>query len=68
MNTLTSFTEEEREKSRNRAREEYYREQLTIQRQLLQSVQSLRLALAQTMQREDVALAEIARLKALLGQ
>jgi hypothetical protein len=68
MSTPTPFTEEEREYARNFAREEYYREQRTIQLELLQAVQSLRLALTQVMQREDVALAEIARLKALLGQ
>ncbi len=71
MNTLSTFSEKEVQYHQYQARQEYLREQRTIQLELEQTNQ----ALTQAQQREqlallekDAALAEIERLKALLAK
>jgi sulfur relay (sulfurtransferase) DsrF/TusC family protein len=78
MNTLTTFSEKERQYHQYQARQEYLREQRTIQLELEQTERALiqerleKQALIQkneTIRQENQAfLAEIERLKALLAQ
>ncbi len=78
MSTLTTFSEKERQYHQYQARQEFLREQRTIQMELEQAGQAVlqerhekEKALAEkqeAQQREEVALAEIERLKALLNQ
>jgi predicted transposase/invertase (TIGR01784 family) len=64
MNTLTTFSEKERQYHQYQARQEYLREQRTIQLELEQALQE-----KQALKQEnDAFLAEIERLKTLLAQ
>lgn len=63
MNTLRQFSEKDRDYHAYQARQNYLREQRTIQKELEQERQEKQAAL----QREKTALAEIERLKALLA-
>ena len=64
MNTLSAFSEKECQYHQYQARQEYLREQQTIQMELEQALQEKQAA----QQREEAALIEIKRLKALLAQ
>ena len=78
MSTLSTFSEKDQHYNQYQARQEYLREQRTIQheleqarRALLQANQREELALKEkqaAQQREELATAEIARLKALLAK
>ena len=71
MSTLSSFSEKERQYHQYQARQEYLREQRTIQHELEQKSQELlqaRLREEAAQKREQLALAEIERLKALLAK
>jgi hypothetical protein len=63
MNTLRQFSEKERDYHAYQARQNFIREQSTIQEEL----QMERIEKQQTMQREQLALAEVEKLKALLA-
>ncbi|MEI6269811.1 MAG: hypothetical protein WCP01_13100 [Methylococcaceae bacterium] len=64
MSTLSTFSEKDQHYYQYQARQEYLREQHTIQHELEQT----RRALLQANQREELALAEIKQLKALLAK
>jgi predicted transposase/invertase (TIGR01784 family) len=78
MNTLTTFSEKEHQYHQYQARQEYLREQRTMQLELEQATRALmqskerEIALQQreaaALQEKENALAEIERLKALLAQ
>ena len=78
MSTLSTFSEKDQHYYQYQARQEYLREQRTIQHELEQSNQREeaakrreKLALQEkkaAQQREELALAEIEQLKALLAQ
>ena len=61
---MSTFSEKDQHYYQYQARQEYLREQRTIQHELEQ----VRRALLQANQREELAIAEIARLKALPAQ
>ena len=62
MNTLRQFSEKERNDHLYPARQNDFRQQITIQKEMEAPVREK----AATLQEKDVALAEIERLKALL--
>ena len=64
MSTLSTFSEKDQHYYQYQVRQEYLREQRTIQHELEQA----RRALLQANQREELAIAEIEQLKALLAQ
>ncbi len=64
MNTLKQFSEKDRDYHAYQARQNYLREQRTIQKERAHEQQEKQAAL----QREAAALAEIERLKALLAE
>ena len=78
MNTLNVFSEKEAQYHQYQARQEYLREQRTIQLELEQAVQKLeqiereleqeRQAKQMAMQREAAALEKLERLKTLLAK
>ncbi|MDP2100116.1 MAG: hypothetical protein Q8K10_16015, partial [Methylobacter sp.] len=71
MSTLSIFSEKERRYHQYQSRQEYLREQRTIQLELEQTSQALieeRQEKQAALQREEAALAEIERLKALLAK
>jgi len=70
MNTLRQFSEKDRDYHAYQARQNYLRQQRTIQKELEQERQEKQAALQEkqaALQREEAALAEIERLKALLA-
>jgi len=77
MNTLRQFSEKDRDYHAYQSRQNYLRQQRTIQKELEQERQETQAALQReeaalqekqaALQREEVALAEIERLKALLA-
>ncbi|MDO9140686.1 MAG: hypothetical protein Q7U38_10200, partial [Methylobacter sp.] len=71
MSTLSIFSEKERRYHQYQSRQEYLREQRTIQLELEQTSQALieeRQEKQASLKREEAALAEIERLKALLAK
>ena len=71
MSTLSTFSEKERQYHQYQARQEYLREQRTIQRELEETSRELlqaKLREEAALKREKAALAEIERLKALLDK
>lgn len=69
MNTLRKFSEKERDYHEYQARQNYLREQRTLQKELEQALAEKQAAISReqaAIVREQEALAEIARLKALL--
>ncbi len=71
MSTLTTFSEKERQYHQYQTRQEYLREQRTLQTELEQALAEKEAAIQRekaATQREAAALAEIERLKALLDQ
>ena len=71
MSTLSTFSEKERQYHQYQARQEYLREQRTIQRELEETSRELlqaKLREEAALKREEAALAEIERLKALLDK
>ena len=70
MSTLKRFSEKDRDYHAYQARQNYLREQRTIQKELEQERQEKQAALRReeaALQREEAALAEVERLKALLA-
>ena len=71
MSTLSTFSEKERQYHQYQARQEYLREQRAIQRELEKTSRELlqaKLREEEALKREEAALAEIKRLKALLDK
>ncbi|SJM89099.1 conserved hypothetical protein [Crenothrix polyspora] len=71
MNTLSAFSEKERQYFQYQARQEYLRQQRTMQSELEEAKKAKTVALQEkdaAQQREQAALAEIERLKALLAR